>query len=240
MDLFNYLKYLSSFIKEEVKKANASGVVFGISGGIDSAVLSSIAKTSFPKKHLGLIMPCFSAKIDEELVLKHCKQKDINYKIINLDNSFIAFKESLQFSDFNNHILGNIKARMRMNTLYAYANKKNYLVLGSSNANEWYSGYFTKYGDGAADLLPLIYLVKKDIKAAASFFNITKEIIEREPTAGLYLNQTDEKELGLSYEEFDNYLLNKKVKFEIEQKIEKLHQKSFHKRSNAILPKKYN
>lgn len=125
-----------------------------------------------------------------------------------------------------------------MTTLYALAQQNNYLVLGTNNADERYIGYFTKYGDGGVDLAPIIHLLKKDIKKIAKILGVNKQIINRQPTAGLWKNQTDENELNFTYKVLDNYLMNKQISQKDKEKIENLHQKSKHKQNWIKIPLK--
>ncbi len=130
----------------------------------------------------------------------------------------------------------NLKARLRMLTLYYHANQLNYMVAGSGNKSELAIGYFTKYGDGGVDILPLGNLGKAQVVELARFLDIPQEIIDKPPSAGLWPGQTDEDELGLSYEELDRYLLTGKAGGEIRQKIESLITLSNHKRQPPPLP----
>ena len=131
----------------------------------------------------------------------------------------------------------NLKPRLRMITLYYFANKLNYLVAGTSNRSELKIGYFTKYGDGGADILPLGNLLKNQVKELAKYLDIPEKIINKPPSAGLWVGQTDEKEIGMSYNLLDKYLktgkLNNKI---IEKKIQDKIIKSSHKRTTPAKP----
>ncbi len=123
----------------------------------------------------------------------------------------------------------NLKARLRMLTLYYFASRLKYVVAGSSNRSELSLGYFTKYGDGGADILPLGNIVKGQVRELASFLVIPREIIDKPPSAGLWPGQTDESELGLSYEELDHYLITGEASSELREKIESMIAAAKHK-----------
>jgi NAD+ synthase len=128
--------------------------------------------------------------------------------------------------------LANMKPRLRMATLYFVANSLNYLVAGTGNRSELAIGYFTKYGDGGVDILPLANLVKSDVRALARELNVPQSIIDRTPTAGLWLGQTDESEMGFTYEELERYLNDGAhgLAPALAMKIERLVRASEHKR----------
>ena len=133
----------------------------------------------------------------------------------------------------------NLKVRMRMVALYAYAQEKGGLVLGTDNMDEYYVGYFTKYGDGGVDLLPIVYLTKEEVRKAAAHYGLSIEFVNRVPSAGLFEGQTDEKEMGIKYVDLDSFLLGNKVDPEIEAKIRHLHDISEHKRTLIARPTKF-
>lgn len=227
---------LVEWLKSVVIQAKASGVVFGMSGGIDSAVLSVICKKTFKDNSLGLIMPCYSDDTDKKDALLVAQKFDINYKIINLNSIYDEFLRIVDKSE-SSMAKANLKPRLRMMTLYYYASLNNYLVIGAENKSEITIGYFTKYGDGAADVFPLANLVKGQVKKLAEFLDIPKNIITKTPTAGLWEGQTDEKELGISYDELDSYILTGRVKdAQTENKISSIIKRSEHKRKPPIMP----
>ena len=195
-----------SWIKKQVKKTKTKGVVFGLSGGVDSAVTAVLCSQALGKKRvLALILPCASIKqdlIDARLIARRLK---IRVKLIDLSS---IYKTCLKlFPSADRLTYGNLKARLRMLALYYCANKLNYLVCGTSNKSEILMGYFTKYGDGAEDIVPLGDLLKSQVKALARTLNIPQRIIDKPPTAGLWLGQTDEGELGISYSQLDDIIL---------------------------------
>jgi NAD+ synthase len=231
---------LCDWIGDKVTKAKAEGVLFGLSGGLDSAVVAILCKKVFPKNTLALVMPCHSTNKDIEDALELVKKFNISYKVIDLSeiyDSFISLLETKEKkADFKLTEI-NVKPRLRMTTLYYFANKLNYLVVGTGNKSEIMIGYFTKYGDGGADILPLGNLLKSQVRKLAEYLGIPKKIIDKPPSAGLWEGQTDEKEIGINYEQLDKYLrtgkLNNKI---IEKKIQDKITKSAHKRATPAKP----
>lgn len=225
---------LVAWLQESVKQAKAEGAVFGMSGGLDSSVVSLLCKKAFGKKTLGLIMPCYSDPRDEKDARELAKTFGIEHKVINLDNIYDQMLAIIDPSD-NVVLKANIKPRLRMTVLYYYAGLYNYLVIGSENKSEIMVGYFTK--QCGSDLLPLGGLVKSEVKKLASYLGVSQTIINKAPSAGLWQGQTDEKEMGISYEELDNYVLTGQTADpDVTQKIEALKQRSNHKRKLPPIP----
>lgn len=198
------IERIVSFIREKVKEASATGVVIGISGGIDSATTAYLAVNALGKeKVLGLIMPYYENGDVEDAKLV-CKNLGIEYKLINIKPIVDEFENAVSELDVKSK--GNIMARTRMILLYAHANSMNRLVLGTSNRSELLTGYFTKWGDGASDYAPLINLYKTEVWELAKRLGVPEKIIQKKPTAGLWEGQTDEDELGISYKLLDEIL----------------------------------
>lgn len=197
---------ISKWIKRRVEEAGAKGVVVGLSGGLDSSVVAVLSQRAVGDKVLGIVMPCYSNPADEEDV--HLLRVKFGVKIerVVLDPVYDKLLEILPSG--NRIAQANLKSRLRMLTLYYFANKLNYLVAGTGNKSEIMVGYFTKYGDGSADFLPLGGLLKTQVIELAKELGIPSKIIEKIPTAGLWEGQTDEGELGISYAELDNALLS--------------------------------
>jgi len=196
---------LISFIKEKTEEIRVKGVIIGISGGVDSATVAYLATKAIGKeKVLGLVMPYYMNK-DVEDALLVCNNLGINYKVINIKSIVNEFEKNLGF-ELNNVSRGNIMSRTRMILLYAHANSKNYLVLGTSNRSEFLTGYFTKWGDSASDYAPLINLYKTEVWNIARILGVPSEIINKKPSAGLWEGQTDEKDLGITYKLLDEIL----------------------------------
>lgn len=219
------------WLRDKVNEAGGEGVVFGLSGGIDSAVVAGISKLAFPDTSLGIIMPCHSNQIDEKHALLVADSLGLKTEKVDLTSIYDNFIESVNIKSTNELTKANIKPRLRMITLYYYAGTYNYLVLGGSNKSEFTIGYFTKHGDSGVDLLPIAYFIKKEIRQMAKYLNIPDIIIEKAPTAGLWEGQTDEDEMGFDYDTLDNYILNKNGEEEIIEKIKEMNRKSEHKRN---------
>jgi len=221
---------------QRVQQAGAEGAVFGMSGGIDSAVVSVLCKKAFGDKALGLIMPCYSDENDELDARLVADKFGIECRTVVLDNIYDEFMKAVEPTD-NIMAKANIKPRLRMTTLYYYAAINNYLVVGSENKSELTVGYFTKHGDSGADLLPIANLVKSQVRELAAYLGIPQKIIEKAPAAGLWSGQTDEQEMGLTYQELDQYILTGRINSpEKEAKIKAMHQKSEHKRQMPQIP----
>jgi len=200
-------------------------VFIGISGGIDSAVVAFLCVKALGKKQVfGVLMPYGrQSDIDDSLAVTN----QLNIKYFQKDIKPIVDQYKITDSRFVN---ANIMSRVRMTILYAHANHKNGLVIGTTNKSEMAVGYFTKYGDGGCDLEPIANLYKTEIFELAKLLNIPKNIITKSPSAGLWDNQTDENELGFTYADLDRFLQGEKLTREIESKIKKLIDLSEHKR----------
>ena len=171
---------------------------------------------------------------DREHALAVASKFSIPIRTVVLDSVFDSLIEALPAEegepDVSQLAGANLKSRLRMLTLYYFANRYQYIVAGSSNRSELSIGYYTKYGDSGVDILPLGNLVKRQVKELARFLGIPPEIIDKSPSAGLWPGQTDEDELGLSYEELDSYLLTGEVSVEVKKKIESMIVAGGHKR----------
>ncbi len=240
--------FLSNWLREQVKMAGADGLLVGISGGIDSALVTFLIKRAFPDRSLGVIMPCKSNPKDREHALKVVEASEIDSIEVDLTEAHdvlwnritTQLKEKGDLVEARN-ILGdaNLRARLRMSTLYAIANNYRYLVVGTDNAAEWHLGYFTKFGDGGVDLVPIVHLKKRDVREMAHFVGVPDEIIEKAPSAGLWEGQTDEQEMGTTYDMVDDYLSGKPVPDQDREIIERLHRQSEHKRRMALSPPRF-
>jgi NAD+ synthase len=233
MDCKQLTEKLVSWIRDKVKAAGGKGVVVGLSGGLDSSVAAVLCRRAFPKDMLALVMPCHSNKEDVEHAKRVAGQFSIPTKTIKLDSTYDTLLKVLpddKASEANRLARANLKARLRMLTLYYLANRLKYLVVGSSNRDELSLGYFTKYGDGGVDIQPLGSLLKGQVRELAEFLGVPQAIIDKPPSAGLWEGQTDEEELGLSYDQIDRYLASGEASAVVKKRLEAMIDASQHKR----------
>ncbi|NMB41872.1 MAG: NAD(+) synthase [Firmicutes bacterium] len=221
------------WLREQVASSNGRGVIFGLSGGLDSAVVAVLCKKAFPNNSLGVIMPCYSEKLDQEHGELVAKKIGLSFKVVVLDRVFDAMLLALEDKKEDGAKVGliaaNLKPRLRMTALYYYAAQNSYRVVGTGNKSETHIGYFTKFGDAAVDFEPLGDLLKEEVREMAVYLDVPREIIEKKPSAGLWAGQTDEGELGFTYNDLDGYLKGEKVDSAIGQKIEAMQRASEHK-----------
>jgi NAD+ synthase len=202
-------KMLSDFLKVYLVESRAKGFVIGLSGGLDSSTALALAIRSVdPKKIVALIMPDKDTTPDEDVkdAIELAEELKVEYQVIEISNIVDIFKKSIPIyrdNEDNRIPLGNLRARIRMCILYYYANKLNYLVLGTSDRSEYLIGYFTKYGDGGVDLAPLLTLYKTQVKEFAKHLGIPQKIINKPSAPRLWKDHLAEKELGLKYEDID-------------------------------------
>lgn len=229
------VNHLVEWLRQDVAEAGAEGVVLGVSGGIDSAVAAVIAKRAFPDNIMALMLPCesnFNDLIHGQLLLEKFK---IPFRIVDLDNAYHAlltkYESYIKIDGKQGQLMkANIKPRLRMMTLYYSAQGRNYLVVGTSNRSEIYMGYATKWGDNAVDLQLLGDLLKKEVYELAHYLEIPSVIINKPPSAGLWSGQTDEGEMGFSYEDLDAHIQGQEIDPRVAEVIEKMHKQSEHKR----------
>jgi len=224
---------LTSWIRDQVRTTQCQGVVVGMSGGIDSSVLAVLCQHACPQSTLGIIMPCYSNPLDEKHALAVAGKFSIPTRIVVLDTVFDAMFQTLPNEKIepatNKLAQANLKVRLRMLTLYYFANRMHHIVAGAGNRSEILVGYFTKYGDGGVDILPLGNLVKGEVIELAKYLGIPPDIIHKPASAGLWYGQTDETELGFSYVEIDHYLQTGKAPDEVRSKIESMIASGRHK-----------
>ncbi|MEM3038596.1 MAG: NAD+ synthase [Thermoplasmata archaeon] len=242
---------IKKFIKMRVEEAGASGVVIGISGGIDSAVVAHLCVGALGKdKVMGVMMP---EKASNPQDLDHgimvAKSLGIEHVVVDITE---AVEAVLKFSPKKGDRLSsaNVKARCRMTVLYHIANSTNRLVMGCGNKTEIMIGYFTKFGDGGADYMPIGDLYKTQVRELARRIGIPKEILDKPPSAGLWEGQTDEGELGVTYDILDQVLFGLETglpperiakeagcDMETVSKVQGMIRRSVHKRRLPLIPK---
>ncbi|ABR48392.1 NAD+ synthetase [Alkaliphilus metalliredigens QYMF] len=245
MEIAMKVERVVAWLREQVEESGTTGLVVGISGGIDSAVVANLIYRAFPNQSLGVILPIRSHQDDIDDGLAVAIACGIKHTTVNLDNEHenvlskaINALQKLELYDENKLRISdaNLRARLRMSTLYTIANNVNSLVVGTDNAAELHTGYFTKYGDGGVDILPIAGLTKREVYQWGEYLGVPQSVLNREPSAGLWEGQTDEKEMGTTYEMIDDFLEGKEVPQKDKEIIERLHGISHHKRVMPPLP----
>jgi NAD+ synthase len=238
---------IAAWLHERADSAGARGFVFGLSGGIDSAVVARLCQMATPQRVLGVLLPCYSHPQDEEDARLVASTFTIPVVRVDLGATFDALNEALQtavkglpthvnVADIKQQMPeANVKPRLRMASLYFIANSLNYLVAGTGNRSEITLGYYTKFGDGGVDLLPIGGLLKSEVRTLARDLGVPQRVIDKAPTAGLWMGQTDEAEMGFTYEALEKYLAGgpAAVPQAVAARIELLRKVSDHKR---VLP----
>lgn len=240
---------ITNFIRVKVKEAGASGVVIGLSGGGDSSVCAALSVKALGTSSVKVIhMPEIESNPISTLIAnKVANNLGLELEIINITDVVSAFLKSLgmSYESSDKTVRGNVKARSRMIILYTIANKENMLVVGTSDRSEFLIGFFTKWGDGAGDLHPIIGLYKTQVREFAKYLSLPTEVISRPPSPDLWPGHTAEGELGLTYDEIDEVLYRlfdegrepheipriSGVPKESVEKVIKLYEKTKHKRS---------
>ena len=213
------IDYIKTWIEDYCKSMpnEPDSLVIGISGGIDSSVTSTICALT-GKKTIVLSMPIKQIKEQQDLSLKHQewlknKFKNVESHLVNLDNVFKSFKNSLGKFD-NEHGLANSRARLRMTTLYQVAASNNGIVVGTGNKVEDFGvGFYTKYGDGGVDISPIADCTKSQVWEMGKSLGVLEDIIKAQPTDGLWDDgRTDVSQLGMSYKEVEDAMKNSSSK----------------------------
>lgn len=197
---------IGRWLREYAEGADARGYVVGLSGGIDSTTVAALCQRAVGDEVLAVLLPCHSLAEDEALGQAAAKAFDLRTLTVDLSDTYDALVAALP-SELGKMAHANIKPRLRMTTLYGLAQAHHYLVAGTGNRSELMVGYFTKYGDGGVDVEPLGDLYKSQVRLLAHALGVPQAIIDRPPTAGLWQGQTDEGELGMTYEELDSTLV---------------------------------
>ncbi len=247
---------IAAWLRQHVTAAGARGLVLGLSGGIDSAVTARLCQMATPRGVVGVIMPCHGDPRDEtdaRLIASHFGIPAVRIDlgpaydrlVVDLQGAMAQLpgeqpaNDASPPADIKARVpIANVKPRLRMTALYFVANVLNYLVVGTGNRCELTIGYFTKHGDGGVDLLPLGRLLKSEVRAMARELDVPDSIVEKPPSAGLWVGQTDEGEMGFTYAELENYLTKGPdgVASTLAVHIERLERASRHKRALARTP----
>ena len=219
-DYAQELKKRVAFIQFALKDAHCQGIVYGNSGGKDSALVGILCKLAC-ENTLGVAMPCQSSRnfgedMVDALAVAICRQ--------------IEGVETLSKPS-----LGNIAPRLRMTTLYAIAQTRGALVAGTGNKCERYMGYFTKWGDGACDFNPISDLTVTEIYEFLAYLQAPENIIKKAPSAGLFEGQTDEDEMGVTYDEIESYMAPGSCGNDHDQIIQRAHRVTEHKRRMPLI-----
>lgn len=246
-------QYLVEWIRSKVDEAHARGCAVGISGGVDSAVVAALCAKACPGNVLGLHMPCYSSPQDTDDARLVAKSLNINYREVNLNGVYDCLagiledaRQAEEMRELERNVIltpdserlasSNIKPRLRMIVLYYFANLYNYVVVGTGNRSELEVGYFTKYGDGGVDILPLGGLVKTQVWELAKYLGIPDSIINKPPSAGLWSGQTDEGELGFTYRQLDEVILTGTGDVRIVEEVRRRKAASSHKMKAPCIP----
>ncbi len=247
-----HVKAIGAFISHHLEESGRKGLVLGMSGGLDSTLVAKLCADAVgPAKVLGLMLNDDVTSTDDVKDVKAwVKKLGIGLRELTIAPMVASICEVLGLRRSQRTAIGNIKARIRMIVLYETAARESRLVVGTGNKSEGLTGYFTKWGDGGADLQPIGDLFKTQVREMAKFLRLPKRIIGKTPTAGLWQGQTDEGELGISYDELDRVLLGLELQLDpadIARKtglnpkkiarVEALVARSIHKRKVPLMPK---
>ena len=219
LDFAEVTKYLTRRIREYIEESGKDGGIMGLSGGIDSSVTAILLSKATKNFHILLMPSSSTTKKDMEDTMKIIQiiNAEDKYTLINIDNITEEFSNDVKTTD--KVIIGNIKARIRMILLYAFAQKMNYLVVGTGDKSEIMLGYFTKYGDGGVDILPIGDLYKTQVRMLGNYLGVPEDIVNKPPSPALWEGQTAEGEIGLDYETIDSILY---LRFEEMREIEEI------------------
>ena len=230
-----------SYIRELVEKSGVSGIVYGNSGGKDCSLVGILCKFAC-ENTVGIMMPCAS-KRNFEQDMKDAKEVSehfgIQRRVIDLTDVRQCEMDRLSaITTLTPAAVNNIAPRLRMTTLYAVAASENRLVAGTGNRSEAYMGYFTKWGDGACDFNPISDLTATEVIEFLKWLTAPACVINKAPSAGLFDGQTDEDEMGVTYNAIDTYILTGEASERDKKVIDRFHRVSEHKRSGISVFKK--
>ena len=242
MDYAKSVRERVQWIKDLLSESGAKGVVLGMSGGKDSVLVAILARMATPNV-TGIIMPCQSKRNygeDRDHGLMICEKYDVKVLEADLTEVKEAFEKVLLPLDESQTPMAyaNVNPRLRMITLYNYAQRKGYLVAGTGNRSEKTMGYFTKWGDGACDFNPIGDLTATEVIEMLYYLECPTCIMEKAPSAGLFEGQTDEQDMGITYKELDTYLLTGVATKEVKEKVDSAERRCEHKRTmGRVCPK---
>jgi NAD+ synthase len=241
---------IEDFVRAKVEESGGNGVVIGLSGGIDSAVVAKLCADAIgPQRVLNIHMPSrTSSPADRRDAEAFCQQYGMSLEVVDIEPAVEAFGGMLSLD--RRECAGNVMARCRMIVLYHHSWLTGRVVMGTSNKSELLAGYFTKFGDGGSDFCPIGDLYKTEVRQLASLIGIPSEIIDKAPSAGLWEGQTDEGEMGTSYDQLDQVLLAIERSLSDEaiaaetgvpltsvKNIRDMHRRTVHKRKMPLMPK---
>ena len=227
----------TAFIRSVLEQSGCGGIVYGNSGGKDSALVGILCKAACDNT-VGLILPCTTKRnYDEDAAdaREVAQRYHIETRTVDLTPVKEAERKALDgVTVLNEGALTNLAPRIRMLTLYAVAASENRLVAGTGNRSEAYVGYFTKWGDGACDFNPIADLTVTEIYEFLRYLDAPRRVQEKAPSAALFDGQTDEGEMGVTYKALDAFLRGEELPDGQRQRVEQLHRKSEHKRQGVI------
>ncbi len=222
----------TAFIRSLVESSGARGIIYGNSGGKDCALVGILCRAACDNT-LSVLMPCESARnFGEDMrdAIDLCERFGIEYRTLDITDVKAALVEKLEcVCELNDAALTNIAPRLRMTTLYAIGASEGRLVAGTGNRSERYMGYFTKHGDGGCDFNPISDLTVREVYEFLTYLGAPENIIKKAPSAGLYEGQTDETDMGVSYDAIDDYILYGRANEKDKEIIDRYHRRSAHK-----------
>ncbi len=225
------------FIRQALADAHADGILFGNSGGKDSALVGILCKLACENTE-GIIMPCSSKRnftIDKDDGMEVANQFGIKTRVLDLTaQKELAMENLSAIATLSDAAIANIAPRLRMISLYAVAASENRLVAGTGNASEFYMGYFTKWGDGAYDLNPIADVTATEIFEFLRYLKAPEAVITKAPSAGLFEGQTDEEDMGVTYAAIDKYITTGQANEKDKAIIDRYHARSDHKRRDPL------
>jgi NAD+ synthase len=233
---------IAVWLRDYADQAGAKGYVVGLSGGVDSACTAALCRRAVGERVLCVLMPCYSLSEDAEMAWLVADAFDLETIAVDLGPTYDALLAALP-PDASDMAKANLKPRLRMTSLYALAQTRNYLVAGTGNRSELMVGYFTKYGDGGVDVEPLGELYKRQVYQLARELGVPQPILDRPPSAGLWVGQTDEGEMGITYNELDAVLAAidadeaDEVEPKLLSKVQRMMAATAHKRAMPPMPK---